>query len=133
MSAAKLTPAQWRLLRKLPATVDYGSEAAAALIAFGLAHRTIKLRELVATDAGRAALHLVIKCERCGRTALYERSIDPDIPAWVHTLSQSHCDQASCDTGDTLIETWLDADGVARDPAEVDAGRAALQPEDRTS
>ena len=57
-------------------------------------------------------------CERCGRSMDYDRAIDPGLPTWVTTLSQSHCDAAACDTGDRLIETWLDVDGVARDPAE---------------
>lgn len=71
-----------------------------------------------------APLRLV--CERCGRSMDYDRAIDPDLPAWVATLSQSHCDAEDCDTGDRLIETWLDADGVARDPAARDFQTAVL-------
>lgn len=59
---------------------------------------------------------LILRCESCGRWTAYERSIDPTIPAWVSELVQSHCDAEGCDTGDRLIETWLDTDGVARDP-----------------
>lgn len=57
-------------------------------------------------------------CQRCGRTDKYRRALDPFIPDWVATLSQSHCDAEGCDTGDRHIETWLDAHGVARDPLE---------------
>jgi len=70
----------------------------------------------IATPA--EAHQLLLRCEKCGRSMAYDRSIDPDIPAWVATLSQSHCDAPECDTSDRLIETWLDAQGVARDPAE---------------
>lgn len=59
---------------------------------------------------------ITIRCEKCGRTAPYSRALDPDIPAWVETLSQSHCDAESCDTGDRHVETWLDAAGHALDP-----------------
>lgn len=59
---------------------------------------------------------ITLICEKCGRRAPYFRSSDPSLPLWVETLSQSHCDLAGCDTGDRLIETWLDADGSARDP-----------------
>ncbi len=61
-------------------------------------------------------MSIKLACESCGRSMEYDRGIDPSIPAWVETLSQSHCDAPGCDTGDRLIETWLDADGVARDP-----------------
>lgn len=55
-------------------------------------------------------------CERCGRSMKYRRILDPHLPDWVATLSQSHCDADACDTGDRHIETWLDAKGLARDP-----------------
>jgi hypothetical protein len=71
-------------------------------------------------DLPSAALLLV--CERCGRSMEYGRDIDSDIPAWVATLSQSHCDADDCDTGDRVIETWLDRSGVARDPAGEASG-----------
>lgn len=66
-----------------------------------------------------------LRCERCGRESEYDRSIDPDIPSWVVTLSQSHCDAEGCDAGDRLVETWLDANGVARDPEETVGSGAA--------
>lgn len=61
---------------------------------------------------------LTLVCEKCGRRAPYFRRTDPSLPKWVETLSQSHCDLDGCDTGDRHIETWLDANGVARDPAD---------------
>lgn len=59
---------------------------------------------------------LKLVCERCGARSNYRRVLDPMIPDWVVTLSHSHCDKPDCDTGDRHIETWLDADGIARDP-----------------
>ena len=73
---------------------------------------------------------LTLRCENCGRSMAYERSIDPSIPAWVAILSQSHCDAGGCDTGDRLIETWLDADGVARDPASADTSERSVPARD---
>lgn len=64
---------------------------------------------------------VTLVCEKCGRRAPYLRSNDPTLPVWVGTLSQSHCDLPGCDTGDRLIETWLDASGFARDPAGLQA------------
>lgn len=66
-------------------------------------------------------------CERCGRSMKYRRILDPSLPDWVTTLSQSHCDAAACDTGDRHIERWLDAGGVERDPG---ANSTTFQQED---
>jgi len=64
---------------------------------------------------------MTLACEKCGRRAPYFLSTDPSIPEWVETLSQSHCDALGCDTGDRLIETWLDRSGCARDPCQPQA------------
>lgn len=61
---------------------------------------------------------LNLVCEKCGAKGRYPRFLDKNIPAWVETLSHSHCDLPDCDTFDRHIETWLDGNGVARDPAE---------------
>lgn len=61
-------------------------------------------------------------CDRCGREEVYPRSFAPDVPTWVKTLSQSHCPADGCDTGDRCIETWLDADGIERDPEDQRQG-----------
>jgi len=63
---------------------------------------------------------LTLRCEKCGRSMAYDRTIDPSIPAWVATLAQSHCDADDCDTGDRHTERWLDSNGIERDPALKD-------------